>query len=227
MKKIYIFAILIFCFVISGCASQRGWRYSVEPKKMREPLIDKSVAVPSFTDSRPDKNNNSLMMYLIPVVPFGWCNYSAPEGGGIKLTSVPIWQFKPAEDLAKAAAEELQAAGLFKEVFFTQRPSEGELVFSGTIKSTNYSGTMISYGLSAYGPLLWFVGFPAGSIHNELAVEFKLVDHDKVLWSNNYKRNYDKFPFWMYSMPSDFRYDSLYKEIMLQSIVDLERELKR
>jgi hypothetical protein len=220
--------ILIFCFVISGCASQRGWRYSAESKKIRQPLIDKSVAVTPFNDARADKNSNSLMMYLIPLVPFGSCNYSTPEGGSMKLTSTPVWNFKPVEDLAKAAAEELEASGLFKEVFFTQRASEGELVFAGKINSTGYSGKMISYGLSAYGPLLWYIGFPAGTVHNILAVEFNLLDQEgNVLWSNKYERRYDKSPFWLYALPSDFQYDNLYKGIMLDSIRDMEKGLSR
>lgn len=228
MRKINILVVLaLFCFSITGCATQRGWRYSAEAKKFRDPIVNKSVAVPPFKDARPDKNNNALMMYMIPLVPFGWCDYSTPEGGGIKLNSAPIWLFKPTEDLAKAAAEELAASGLFKEVFFTQRASEGDLIFSGMINSTHYSGTMVSYGLSAYGPLLWFVGFPCGSIHNELAVDFSLVDRDNnLLWQNNYKLNYDKSPVWIYSLPSDFQYDSLYKEIMLKTTADLERKLK-
>jgi hypothetical protein len=228
MRKINTLPVfLLLCFVVNGCATQRGWRYSAEAKKIRDPIVNKTVAVPPFKDARPDKNNNALMMYMIPLVPFGWCDYSMPEGGGMKLNSTPIWLFKPTEDLAKAAAEELEASGLFKEVFFTQRSSEGDLVFLGTINSTHYSGTAVTYGLSVYGPLLWLFGFPCGSVHNELAVEFSLVDHDNmVLWSNSYKRNYDKSPVWFYSLPSDFQYDSLYKDIMLQSIVDIEKKLK-
>lgn len=227
MRKIKMLVmVLVFSLVVSGCATQRGWRYSAEPKKLREPLVDKTVAVPPFKDARPDKNENALMMYMIPLVPFGWCDYSTPEGGSMKLNSSTVWLFKPTEDLAKAAAEELQASSLFKEVFYTQRASEGDLIFLGTVNSTRYSGTTISYGLSVYGPLLWFFGLPCGSIHNELEVRFNLVDRDnKVLWSNEYKRNYDKSPVIFYSLPSDFQYDSLYKEIMLQTVIDLEKNL--
>ena len=138
MRKTNMFiGVLILCFVFNGCASQRGWRYSAESKVIREPLVNKTVAVPPFKDARPDENNNAIMMYMIPLVPFGWCDYSNPEGGGMKLNSSPLWLFKPSEDLAKAAAEELEASGLFKEAFFTQRATEGDLVFSGIINSTH------------------------------------------------------------------------------------------
>lgn len=227
MQKIHLLEIVFLSFLISGCASQRGWRYAPESPRSRAPLVDKSVAVPPFTDARPDKNENALLMYLIPIVPFGWCDYSIPESGNMKLNSIPVWQFRPTEDLAKAAADELRASGLFGEVFFTNRPSEADLVFSGTINSLRYSGTMLSYGLSVYGPLLWFFGFPCGTIRNELAVDLKLHDEkqDLTLWANSYKLNYDKVPVWIYSLPNDFAYDALYKRIMLESIKDMERRL--
>jgi len=229
MKRLGVFvSIIVFCFILSGCATQKGWHYNVEQKKDRKPILNETVAVPVFKDARADKNNNSFAMYLIPLFPFGWADYTIPEGGGAKLNSTPIWLFKPNEDLAKAAAEELEASSLFKEVFFTQRASEGELTFLGTINSTNYSATMISYGLSAYGPLLWAFGLPCGSIHNQLGVEFKLTDRkNAVLWQNSYTLKYDKSPVWIYSLPSDFQYDSMYKEIMLKVVVDLENKLKK
>ena len=225
LKSIAFIVLILSC---AGCATQRGWRYSADAEKHRTPLINKTVAVTPFKDARPDKNNNALMMYLVPIVPVGWCDYSTPEGGSMKLNSSPVWLFRPTEDLAKAAAEELQASGIFKEVFYTQRGSDGDLEFLGTVNSTRYSGTVISYGLSAYGPLLWLFGLPCGSVENDLAVEFRIVDHsNNRLWSNKYTRSYKKSPIFIYSLPSDFQYDSLYKEIMVQAVGDLEGELEK
>ncbi|MCP4651932.1 MAG: hypothetical protein GY858_00910 [Candidatus Omnitrophica bacterium] len=226
MKKIGLFCLVsVCCFFITGCATQRGWRYQAEPAQEREPLINKSVAVPPFKDNRPDKNTNAVMMYLVPLMPYGWCDYSIPESGNTKLNSTD-WQFKPTEDLAKAAAEELRASGLFKEVFFTQRASEGDLVFQGTINSTRYWGKMYSYCLSVYGPNLWFLGLPAGTVNNELGVSFKLSDNSAqdVIWERNASEVYNK-TFNLYSMPSDFTYDILYKKILLDSLGDLEGKL--
>ncbi|NOY69335.1 MAG: hypothetical protein GXP53_07575, partial [Deltaproteobacteria bacterium] len=45
---------------------------------------------------------------------------------------------------------------------------------SGSILSTQYKGKLFSYGLSVYGPVLWFIGFPATTIQNELSVEMAL-----------------------------------------------------
>lgn len=215
--------LIVCCFLLNGCITQRGWRYTAENKISRSPLINKTVAVIPFQDSLPDKNSNAMLVYLIPLVPAGWCEYSTPESTTMKMNSSGTWQFRPTEDFAKAAAEELQASGLFKEVFFTQRESEGDLVLRGKIASTNYIGTIRSYGFSVYGPCLWFFGFPAGRVENEVAVELNLMDHNNIsLWSNSYKREYKKPNVFLYSLPSDFQYDTLYKEIMLQAVKDME-----
>jgi len=133
---------------------------------------------------------------------------------------------KGREDLAKAAAEELQASHIFKEVFFTNRASDGDLVLSGTIKSTNYSGKLFSYGLSVYGPLLWFVGFPASYAKNAIEVSFTLKDRQsqRLIWQNSYSEE-DSKTSWLYYLRSDFNYSDLYKKIMLQAMKDLRASL--
>lgn len=221
-----LFLISIFLVSSIGCATQRGWRYTPSSMQSRKPLINKTLAVAPFVDAREDKNKDSLLMYMVPIVPYGKCDYSAPEGGGQKLSSMPIWQFRPSEDLAKAAAEELNASGLFKEVFFTQRPSEGDLVFRGKINSTRYKGKMMSYGLSVYGPMLWLIGLPAGNVENELNVDFSLEDNStkEKLWSKNFEEEYKKTAF-IYNLPSDFAYDILYKKALLDAIKDIENSL--
>lgn len=223
-------AILALCVSVTGCATQRGWRYSIDSYPApKVPLLSKSVVVPPFKDSRPDENTNAVMLYLIPLMPFGWADYSQPESGNMKLTSVPVWQFSPREDMAKAAAEELNATGFFKEVFFSPRSSEGELVFRGDLKSTRYWGKLITYGLSAYGPLLWFLGLPAGTIHNELAVEFRLEEPGTAqpLWQMSCHENYEEAPFWFYNLARDFDYDNLFKTCMKKAIASLQSELSK
>ena len=162
--------------------------------------------------------------------------YSAPESNNLKLTNAVInltssiaLQFKPQEDLAKAAAEELNASGLFKEVFFTQRSSEGELILRGMIKSTRYWGKMLSYGLSVCGPVLWLIGLPVGTVHNELVIDLTLEEQrtGESLWSKTYTMAYHKSPFWLYKMPRDFAYDNLFKDIMQECIRSLESELPK
>ena len=86
-------------------------------------------------------------MYLIPLMPMGWQNLNTPETIQMHLNS-GLWIFKPSEDFAKSIAEELNNSSIFKEAFFTNRESEGELVMRGKILSTKYDGYMYSYCLS-------------------------------------------------------------------------------
>lgn len=218
----------VICFFFSGCSSQRSWKYSIDSYPTdRKPLLSKSVAVTPFRDSRPDKNENALLLPIIPLVPFGWADYSIPEASNAKLASFPDWKFKPTEDFAKAAAEEMNASGLFKEAFFTFHASEGDVLLRGDIKSTHYWGKNITYGLSFYAPGVWFLGLPQGTIHNELEVEFTLVDQatGTSLWHKSYNMAYHKSPFWIYDIPSDFDYHNLFKSMMRDVVKSLESAL--
>ncbi len=223
-------ALLLLCLlgsVSGGCHTQKAWLYSIEAESNLPVLINKAVAVPPFSDQRENANTNMWAMYIIPLMPFGWQDMDAPEGSQMHMTS-GLWLWRPNEDLAKAAAEELNASHIFKEVFFTNRASDGDLVLTGTIKSTNYAGKLISYGLSVYGPLLWLVGFPATYTGNVLDVSFSLRDRQtkQVIWENAYSETVSGMS-WIYYLRSDFNYSSLYKKIMLQAVKDLRGALAR
>jgi hypothetical protein len=208
---------------VSGCAEPRGWRFTpntYEPPA--KPLFMMTVAVPRFRDSRPNENTNKLSFYAIPFMPFGWANVSAPESFS------PRFKYRPTDDLAKAAAEEIQATGLFKEAFFTERESEGDLILRGEIKSTHFNQKVLSYGLSEFGSLLWLVGAPVGTVTNELNVRLS-VEHkttNTVLWQNEYKREYHGI-MWVYSMPPAFQYDILYTEILKTAMKEMSSQLQR
>ena len=216
-----LLSLFLLAAVFGGCSSQKAWLYTVEPESTSAALLDKSVAVPPFTDKRPNENSNMVLMYMVPLLPYGWQDLDAPEGTTMHVTS-GLWQWRPNEDLAKAAAEELQASHMFKEVFFTNRQSEGELVLAGTINSTNYSSKMFSYCLSVYGPLLWFIGFPASHTKNAIEVSFSLKEREsqKLIWEHTYSEETSSTS-WIYYLGSDFNYSDLYKKVMVQAMKDL------
>lgn len=220
-RLVYYYLLLLCVLLTTGCASQKVWTYGIEPESISPVIIDKSVAVPPFSDQRLNENNNMFAMYLIPLMPFGWQEYNTPEGAQMHMQS-GIWFWKPNEDIAKAAAEELDASHIFKEAFFTFRESNAPIVLKGTIKSTEYNGKLFSYGLSAYGPLLWFVGFPSTRINNDLILSFKLVDEikDIVLWEKEYHQKISRCN-WLYYGQSDFEYSQLLKKIMVDVINDI------
>jgi hypothetical protein len=229
MKKILMLLILsIFAALIfSGCAQQRVWSYKADPYVRTEPLVNKSVAVPPLADNRINENHNLVGLMYIPIIPYGWMNLNTPEGGQQHISS-GLWLFKPPEDLAKAVAEEINNSGIFKEAFFTNRASEGELSLKGNVKSTFYNGKLLSYCISFAGVYLWFIGLPAGTYENNLEISFELVEPStgKVLWNGTYKKDYSKV-FWIYAPGADFRYDQLLKEIMKDVIQSLKSKFAK
>ncbi len=229
MKKILMLLILgIFvALIFSGCAQQRVWSYKANPYVKTEPLVNKSVAVPPLADNRKNENTNLVSLMYIPLMPYGWMDLNTPEGGQQHMSST-LWLFKPPEDLAKAVAEEINNSGIFKEVFFTNRASEGELILKGNLLSTFYNGKLISYCMSFCGVYLWFIGLPAGTYENDLEISFELVESStgNVLWNGTYKKDFSK-TFWIYAPGADFRYDELLKEIMKDAIQSLKSKFAK
>lgn len=227
MKKTLMLLILgIFAaLVFSGCAQQRVWSYRADRYIKAEPLVNKSVAVPPLGDNRKNENTNLIGLMYVPLMPIGWMTLNTPEGGQQHISS-GLWLFRPPEDLAKAVAEEVNNSGIFKEAFFTNRASEGELILKGNLQSTYYYGSLISYCISFGGAYLWFIGFPAGSYENNLEISFELVESStgRVLWNETYKKEFSKI-FWIYAPGADFRYDQLLKEIMKDVIPSLKKKL--
>ena len=230
MKKLSIRLVAILSgflaiLVLSGCASQRAWTYKAEPYVKATPILNKSVSVPPLSDQRENVNNNYVMLYLIPLMPFGWQDLNTPEGVQMHINS-GLWLFKPAEDFAKAIAEELNNTSIFKEVFFTHRQSEADLTLKGKIISTKYNGYIFTYGLSVEGPLLWFFCFPSTYASNELALQLQLVDTktDKILWDQSFSKE-DGHVSILYAMQPDFMYDTLLKEIMKEAIPSIKSTL--
>jgi hypothetical protein len=228
--RIHYVWIAALCFVASGCISDvTVWRYVPDSYPLTsKPLTQKRLLVPPFKDSRPDSNINAEVWALI--LPLGWLDYSLPEGLYPRLAegvSDKMWidsqQFKPKEKFARAAAEELHASGLFKEVVFAPRGPEGDLVLYGEVMATHHHRTVVTYGVSVLGAYLWFIGFPAGEISNELEIEFQLGDRvtGAVLWRKKYHDTYES-TVWIYKIPREFNYDILYKT-MLRDVV---KELK-
>ncbi|MCX8035687.1 MAG: hypothetical protein N3D11_01275 [Candidatus Sumerlaeia bacterium] len=219
--------LVVLAVFISGCARQKMWVYAPKAAAVAgAPLLNKSVAVPPFTDERPNVNKNYMALYLIPLMPFGWQDLGAPEGVQIHATS-GLWMFKPAEDLAKATAAELEKTKIFREVFFTNRPSEGDLVLEGRLLSTHYKGYMITYGLSVYGPLLWFVGAPAARVRNDLQIALVLKDNKtgEVVLESRYEASSVQWS-WLYYMSEDFNYDTLFANIAKSMVADVEKILR-
>ena len=52
------FMVILALFLLCGCANQRAWTYKAEPYVKMAPVLNKSVAVPPFSDQRENTNSN-------------------------------------------------------------------------------------------------------------------------------------------------------------------------
>jgi hypothetical protein len=208
----------------SGCASQKTWVYRSNAYTPVNQGTGKTIAVLAYEDGRENKNSNLVGLYLIPVMPFGWQTLNTPEGIQAHITSGMWINYKPSEDYPKALSEDLKKTGLFSDAFFDFRASASDYAVKGKILSTKYSGTIISYGLSAYGPLLWFVGFPCGTSHNDLTLELSLVDSksNKVLFTKGYSATPQGNVSFLYYMANDFNYPEMLAEVNKQFCTDIQ-----
>ena len=210
--------------ITGGCHSTRSWVYS--PNSYEKPLTvsEKTAVVLPFNDARKNENSNLALMYLIPLMPCGWQTMETPEGVQMHISSGLWVNYKPVEDFPKALSAELQSTRMFKDVGFDYRKGNSDLIIGGKILSTQYSGYILSYGLSVYGPLLWFIGFPATSATNELSVELSVTDAktDKMLLV----KTYDAEPYgsvgWLYYMPSDYNYPRMLQQVYKEFVKDLK-----
>ena len=79
--------VLLLFVTLTGCASSRSWSYTPEPRSATEQLANVSVIVLPFEDRRPKENSNYILIYLIPLVPFGWMDFETPEGPQMHVNS--------------------------------------------------------------------------------------------------------------------------------------------
>ncbi len=234
MKKFILFIIILMCF--TGCGTTAKFVYPAKGQNLIKfpsgPAYNKKIAVTPFEELRGDKNQSgTYWLYLIPLMPFGWGEYERPDAARM-FNTIREFDFDPSEDLAKAAAYSLRKSNLFEDAFFTfgGDKEKADFLFEGEILSTEYRGSIWSYGLSAYGPLLWFLGLPAGRSHNDLTLNLRLKDIEtgKLIWEKRYNKTNIVTQGLYYSFGHDVRYYTyLMQEVMNDSIEDMNRQLQR
>lgn len=229
MKQSLLFIVLVAA--LAGCGTTAKFIYPADSSKLvhvcDSPKHDMSVAVVPFEDHRPSKNNSAgWWLYLIPAMPWGEATYERPDGARM-FFSINEYNFDVPEDLAKAAATSLRQSGMFKDVFFTyggEKDNAG-LLLKGTIDSTLYKGKIISYGLSVYGPLLWYVGLPGGESINHLSIKLQLVDRrtNQVRWEHAFSKDSSVVQSLYYNTGQDcINYAAMMQEGMNEAILALD-----
>ncbi|MFH1772276.1 MAG: hypothetical protein ABH872_05620 [Candidatus Omnitrophota bacterium] len=187
MRKLLLILSPVLLFV-TGCGANYKFTYPDDHRKLVK-LYDKpkyplNVGVLPLEDERGNTNNSGgYFLYLVPLMPFGEAHYNRPESAK-PFNTISEFDFSPAEDLAKAIATSLRNSNLFENVYFSYGPGDSDLLITGSMKSTEWKGKVYSYGLSVFGPNLWFFGLPAGSSYNQLALDLylKKPDTKEILW---------------------------------------------
>lgn len=218
--------LLSFLLSATSCINSRGWTYRSNSYSdnsfQNSKLTKKTVAVLPFADQRLIDNDNSVLLYLIPLMPFGYQDLNTPETLPGHINSGLWTNYNPKEDFAKAIAEELNNANIFKEVTFSYSAKDYDYNIKGEILATNYKGKIFSYGLSVYGPLLWYIGFPATSVSNFLETKLSIVNSKtkEVIFTKTYKSEEYKKLGWIYKLPNDFQYPEMLRIIYKDFIND-------
>lgn len=220
---------MILLITLCSCQNTKGWVYRTndyDNLNSSSNLQKATVAVLPFSDKRLNENHNNYAMYMIPLFPFGYQDLNSPETVQMHANSGMWLNYNPKEDFAKAAAEELNSTKIFKEAFFSTSHRDSDYYLSGEIVSTDYNAKLFSYGLSVYGPLLWYIGLPATHVANDLKVKLSLVNSKtkKVVFAKNYMSDHYSKTGWIYSLPNDFRYPEMLAEVYKQFVKDLSKE---
>lgn len=223
IKRITKFCALLTVVGLTGCATQKAWVYTPATHSNNQRLSHKTAVVVPFIDKRENKNRNMSLMYMVPLMPWGWMNLEVPEGLAMHMNSGLWTNYRPTEDYAKALASELESANIFSESYFDFKKGDSDYIIKGEIITTKYGARMISYGLSVYGPLLWFFGLPATTTSNDLSIALSCVSSStgEVLFSKEYTALTSKQISSIYNLKNDFNYSELLKNVCSEFIDDL------
>lgn len=234
--KTKLTTILLALSLLSGCGTTAKFIYPAKGRNLIRfddgPAYQKKIAVVPFEDMRGDKNQyGTYFLYLIPLMPFGYAEYERPDAARM-FNTIAEFDFDMSEDLAKAAAYSLRKSGLFVDAFFTfgGDKEKAQLLLEGEVFSTIYNGKIFSYGLSAYGPLLWFFGLPMGTSRNDVVLNLKLTDliSGKGIWEKNYNLTHKIVQGLYYHYGHDVKgYAYLMQEIMNDAVEDMNRKFQK
>ncbi|OGV56889.1 MAG: hypothetical protein A2017_05120 [Lentisphaerae bacterium GWF2_44_16] len=236
MNKIKFIFFLILISFISGCGTTAKFVYPSNHKNIARfslnPKYNSTIAVLPFEELRKDNNTSgTYYLYLIPLMPYGYMTYDRPDAARM-FVSINQFDFDVSEDMAKAAATSIRRSGLFKDVFFTfgGEKDKADYILTGEIYSTYYKGRIFSYGLSIFGSLFWFLGFPSGTSSNELIfkLQLKSIAENKIIWEYTCSKDDYIVQGLYYGSGRDVKaYTTLMEDCMNNALSDLNKSLQK
>lgn len=235
-KTALLLTVGLLTALLTGCGTTGKFIYPDDGRKLvclsKTPKYQKKIAVTPFDEMRGNNNQSgTFFLFLVPLMPFGWVDYERPEAATIFL-SVNRFDFNPSEDLAKAAAYSLRKSGLFTDAFFTfgGEKDKADLLLEGEIVSTEYIGSIWSYGLSAYHALLKIFGAPHGTSENHLILKLKVtkMGTNEKVWEKNYSLKKKIIQGFYYKLGHDVKsYSFLMQEVMNDAIKGINEDLDK
>ena len=242
MKNVILLS--IFVVLLTGCVSQKVFRYEAEPQSTNETLMNANVVVLPFADKRGDNNTDSRAMTLVPLMLWGSQNFDVPEKAQWRTNDSQWWyigghrvaehhtgankkiaQWNPREDIARATADELSAANVFTKTYYSKSPKGSDLILQGVINSSNYYGMFYTYGISVLSPVFWVLGAPVTINNNTLDITLQLKNRSgTVIWERDYRKKGSTFST-IYYISEDFDFNNLLKETLLEAAEDMRAAL--
>ncbi|MEX2664970.1 hypothetical protein [Candidatus Uabimicrobium amorphum] len=242
MKNVIL--LLIFVVLLTGCVSQKVFRYEAEPQSTNETLMNANVVVLPFADKRGDNNTDSRAITLVPLMLWGAQNFDVPEKAQWRTSESQWWfigghrvaehhtgankkiaQWNPREDIARATADELSAANVFTKTYYAKSPKGSDLILQGVINSSNYYGMFYTYGFSVLSPIFWTLGAPVTVNNNTLDITLQLKNRaGTVIWEQDYRKKGSTFST-IYYISEDFEFNNLLKEALLEAAEDMRAAL--
>lgn len=204
---------MVMAAFLCGCGVLKRFDYPPRGEQMvsfpGKPLYDVEVAVIPFNDRRANQNNHStILLYLVPLVPYGWMEYTRPEEY-TGFVSIAAYYMLPNVALAKAAAYNLHKSNLFRRAYFSfsEQGIDAEYILHADLNELYYKGRIISYGLSFAAPVLWLLGLPEGTVENRFSVTYYLTRRGsgRRLWVYKYDKVADMLisPYYNYGRDVD------------------------
>lgn len=227
LKIISRLCVLCVVALATSCQTQKGWVY--KPNRWGNvEKVEQKMTIPAFEDFREGENKNKLLLYYVPLIPYGSQKLTTPELIPTHLNSGMWINFDPKVDFAKALVKEVQNGTPFKNAVYSESAVTDGYYIQGRILNMDYSSKMYSYCLSYLGACFWFFGFPAGTFTNDLSIELTCyAPESKVIFQKTYKVDTYKQTTWIYNLKSDFEYNVLLKDIYSDFIREFNAVLQR
>ena len=178
MSKIIVFILINLHF----CISYPKNSYELEKVEAKYDTKGKTIRVGVLQDLRTGENIDKSLMAFIPLVLSGNIELDFPESDRFSMGTPVKYYFS---DLIKL---EMNNSYKLNNIYISEgNDSKVDYTINGHLSRFHCERKMYFYGLSFFGPLLWYFGLPAIINECEISIEFKILDkNETVIFTKDY-----------------------------------------